>query len=165
MAPKKSKIFKDSEIVVILDNLRSTFNVGAIFRTSDALNVKKIYLCGITPTPKNPKIQKTALGAEKTVSWEKVKQYSRLFKKLKKDGFYLIAIEQDKKSKNILTLKKLQKRKIALILGSEVKGLSRKILNQVDLILEIPMWGTKESLNIAVAFGISGYLIKKLLLF
>jgi len=165
MTLKKNKTFKESNFVVVLNNIRSTYNVGAIFRTADALKVNKIYLCGITPTPsKNPKIIKTALGAEKSVLWEKTNQCWRLLKQLQKEGYYLIALEQDLKSKNILSLNKLNQKKIALILGSEVKGLSKEILKYADLILEIPMWGKKESLNVAVAFGIAGYEIKRLLL-
>ncbi len=152
---------KKFNLVVILDNIRSTYNVGAIFRTADASGVSKIYLCGITPTPsKNIKIKKVALGAEDYVSWEKVSQTWRLLNRLKKEGYFLIALEQNQKAKNLFKIKKINKQKIALILGTEVKGLSSKILKYIDLILEIPMYGKKESLNVSVAFGIAVYTIR-----
>lgn len=157
----KSQLFN---LVVVLDNIRSTYNVGAIFRTADAGGVSKIYLCGITPTPdKNEKIKKVALGAENYVSWEKVYQTWRLIKKLKKEGYFLIALEQSPKAKNIFKIKNLKRKKIALILGKETKGLSQTILKKADLILEIPMYGKKESLNVSVAFGIAIYYLRNLL--
>ena len=152
---------KKFNLAVVLDNIRSTYNVGAIFRTADASGVSKIYLCGITPTPsKNIKIKKVALGAEDYVSWEKVSQTWRLLNRLKKEGYFLIALEQNKKAKNIFKTKKINKQKLALILGTEVKGLSSKILKYIDLILEIPMYGQKESLNVSVAFGIAVYTLR-----
>jgi len=153
----------NSELVVILDNIRSTYNVGAIFRTADAAGVTKIYLCGITPSPPNPKINKVALGAEKFLPLEKIKNTWRLLKQLKDKGYFLIALEQGKKAKNIFQIKKVRSKKLALILGPEVHGLSSKILKRADLQLEIPMYGKKESLNVAVAFGITVYQIRNLL--
>jgi len=155
---KKEKRIK--EIIVVLDNIRSTYNVGAIFRSADAAGVDKIYLCGITPTPPNPKISKVALGAENYILWEKVKTTWRLLEKLKKSGYFIIALEQDKKAKNIFKSKFSKKQnKIVLLLGPEVKGLSNKILKRVNMCLEIPMFGKKESLNVAVAFGVAIYQI------
>lgn len=150
-------------LVVILDNLRSTYNVGAIFRTADALKVDKIYLCGITPAPPNDKIAKTALGAEKFVPYQKVTLTWRLIEQLKQEGYFIVALEQAPKAKNIFQIKKLSSKKVALIVGPEVKGLSKHILQRVDLCLEIPMFGKKESLNVAVAFGIAGYQLRNLL--
>jgi len=146
------------EVVVILDNIRSTYNVGAIFRSADAAGVNRIYLCGITPTPPNSKIAKVALGAENYILWKKVKTTWRLLEKLKKDGYFIVALEQDTKAKDIFKIKLNKKyNKIVLLLGPEVKGLSNKILKRVDMCLEIPMFGKKESLNVAVAFGIAIY--------
>ncbi len=146
------------EVVVILDNIRSTYNVGAIFRSADAAGVNRIYLCGITPTPPNSKIAKVALGAENYILWKKVKTTWRLLEKLKKDGYFIVALEQDTKAKDIFKIKLNKKyNKIVLLLGPEVKGLSNKILKRVDVCLEIPMFGKKESLNVAVAFGIAIY--------
>lgn len=153
-------------LVVVLDNIRSTYNVGAIFRTADAAGVLKIYLCGITPAPPNPKISKVALRAEKFVAFEKIAKTWRLLEQLKKDKYFLISLEQSRKSKkanDIFQLRSIRAKKIALILGTEVKGLSPKILKRADLQIEIPMYGHKESLNVAVAFGIAIYQIRNLL--
>ncbi len=150
-------------IIVLLDNIRSTYNVGAIFRTADAAGVGKIYLCGITPCPPCPKISKVALGAENYVEWEHISSTWRLLEKLYQTGYFIIALEQSSKSKNIFKIRGFKRDKIALILGPEVKGLSSIILKRTALQLEIPMEGKKESLNVAVAFGIAIYQIKSVL--
>lgn len=140
------------DVILILHNVRSRFNVGAMFRTADAAGVKKIYLCGITPAPPHPKIDKVALGAEKTVPFEKVKQTSALLKKLKADNVRLVALEQSKTS---VPYFKLRKRfPLALIVGAEVKGLPASIQKNCDTVIDIPMHGRKESLNVAIATGI-----------
>ncbi len=154
---------------VILHNLRSSHNVGSIFRTADAMGIKKIYLCGITPEPVNrlgkPRIHltKVSLGAEKNVSWEKCKSTSILIKKIKKDGYKIFAVEQSKKS---IPLGRLQasdlKPKIAIVLGSEVGGLPDSILSKSDKIIEILMKGKKESLNVSVTFGIVSFFLNTL---
>lgn len=148
------------EIFAILHNIRSAHNVGAIFRTSDAVGIKKIYLTGYTPTPKtNPKeIAKTALGAENYVDWEHYKNISYLLKKLKKKKLKIVAVEQSKRS--IPYYKFKPKFPVVLIFGNEVRGLNKKILEKADHILEIPMLGKKESLNVSVAFGIIVYHLK-----
>lgn len=144
---------------VILHNIRSAYNVGAIFRTADAVKVDKIFLSGYTPTPnKNKEIIKTALGAEKYVSWEYYKNISYLLKKLKKEKYFLVSLEQS--SKSIPFYKFKAKFPLVLVLGNEVRGLSEAILEKSDFILEIPMFGKKESLNVSVAFGIVAYWIK-----
>ena len=143
---------------VICDNIRSLENVGSIFRTADALGVSKIFLCGITGVPPQQKISKTALGAEKTVSFEYHKQVWRLVEKLKKEGVQIISLEQDKKS--ILYTKFKPRFPLALVIGNEVKGVSKKVLGQSDAIIHLPMLGQKESLNVAVAFGVAGYQIR-----
>lgn len=144
---------------VVVDNVRSLENVGSIFRTADALGVKKIYLCGITGRPPEQKIAKTALGAEKTIPWEYHKQTWRLIEKLKKDNVKIVALEQAKNS--ILYTKFKAKFPLALVIGNEVKGVSPKVLEQSDQIIHLPMRGKKESLNVAVAFGVAGYEIMK----
>lgn len=151
-------------MIVILYNVRSLHNVGSVFRTADAAGVKKVYLCGITPAPidvfgrPRQQLTKVSLGAERYVEWERVKATSNVIKKLKKSGYKIFAIEQNKKSIPYHKLKtKNLKPKIALILGNEIKGLPFSILKQADKILEIPMSGKKESLNVAVAFGIVIY--------
>lgn len=158
---KKIKAMKTGKksIYLVLHNIRSSYNVGSIFRTADAAGVEKIFLCGYTPTPdKEIKISKTALGAEKTVQWEKYKQTWRLFEKFQKDKIKIVALEQDEKSKNIYNYR--PKFPLVIIVGHERKGLSKKILEYVDDIIEIPMSGEKESLNVSVAVGIALYQIR-----
>lgn len=148
------------KIYVILHNIRSSYNVGSIFRTADATQVEKIYLTGYTPTPKtNPKeIRKAALGAENLVPWKKYKNIAYLLKKLKKENFKIIAVEQHQKS--IFYYKFRHRGNLVLIFGNEIRGLNKKILKKADYILEIPMLGKKESLNVAVAFGIIAYYLR-----
>lgn len=154
-------------MIAILYNIRSLYNVGSIFRTADAAGFSKIYLCGITPTPldrfgKNrPQLSKVALGAEKYLEWEKIKSTSRLIDKLRKDGYKIFAIEQDKRSVAYNKIKASKKERIALIVGNEVKGLPKSILDKSDKIIEIPMKGKKESLNVAVAFGVVAFSLRK----
>lgn len=152
------------EIIVLLHNIRSLHNVGSIFRTADAAGVLKIYLCGITPAPLDrfgkirPQLAKVALGAEKTVPWEAIKlsQEITLIKKLKKENYRILAVEQSKKSIPYNKLKiENSKLKIVIIMGNEVRGLPKNILKISDKTLEIPMRGRKESLNVSVAFGIA----------
>ena len=136
---------------LILHNVRSTYNVGSIFRTADAAGVKKIWLCGYTPTP----AQKTALGAEATIPWEHRSQTWRLLKELKQQGIHIVALEQYQYSKDLFRY--TPRFPLALIVGHERKGLTKKILESVDDVVEIPMYGKKESLNVAVAAGIALY--------
>lgn len=148
-------------MIVVLHNIRSLHNVGSIFRTADAMGAEKIYLSGITPKPvdefKRPREQltKVSLGSEKYVPWEKVYSTSRLLDKLKKENYRILALEQHPKSVELQKVKK--NKKFVLVLGSEVNGLPKSILEKADKIIEIPMLGQKESLNVAVAFGIAAY--------
>ncbi len=144
---------------LILHNIRSAYNVGSIFRTADAAGVDKIYVCGYSPTPADKKVAKTSLGAEKTVPWEYHKQTWQLLKKLKADGMQIVALEQTKKSVDYRRFK--PKFPLALIVGNEVRGLSKKILAYADKIIAILMYGEKESLNVAVAAGIMMYKIRE----
>lgn len=169
---------KNKEVIVVLDNIRSRENVGSIFRTSDAVGVKKIYLCGITPIPKLDnyklrisdsefnsqsvirnrvidKISKTALGAEKWVPWEYHKQTWRLVEQLKEEGYQIVALEKTHNAEDIFGFK--SKFKVALIVGNEVNGLSPETLKRSHKIVTIPQYGKKESLNVAVAFGVAVY--------
>jgi|SRR3989344_5426657 len=164
-------LYMKDEIYLILDNIRSRENVGSIFRTADGAGVTKIYLCGITPCPPHPKIEKTSLGAETYVPWEYYKDTWRLLKKLKAstrklserssrrmtEGLKLIALEQTKDSINIFEFKSLDLKPLALIVGNEVKGISPKILEYCDKKISIPMYGKKESLNVSVAAGVALY--------
>ncbi len=148
-----------SQIYLALHDIRSTHNVGSIFRTADAAGVAKIYLCGYTPAPIDRfgrirrDIGKASLGAEKTVAWESVENIKTLMKKLKKEKVNIIALEQSSKSIDYRKIKLGEK--TLLILGSEVEGISKDILKMCDQIMEIPMKGEKESLNVSVATGIA----------
>lgn len=143
------------EFYVVCDNIRSLENIGSIFRTADAIGAKKIFLCGISGKPPNEKIAKTALGAEKTIPFEHHKQTWRLIEKLKEEKVFIVALEQDKGG--IIYTKFKPKFPLALIIGNEVKGISKKILKKADKIIYLPMKGKKESLNVSVAFGVAGY--------
>jgi len=146
------------EIYLILYNIRSRENVGSIFRTADAAGVKKIYLCGITPTPPHQKISKTALGAETFVPWEYHKQAWRLLLKLKNknEKLKIVGLEQTKDAVDIFKFRPSPAGgSLALVLGNEVNGLSPQILRYCDKKIAIPMYGRKESLNVAVAAGVA----------
>jgi tRNA G18 (ribose-2'-O)-methylase SpoU len=154
---------KNQETILILSDIRSTQNVGAIFRTADAVGIDKIYLTGYTPAPidrfgkKRNDIAKSALGAEESVLWESKKSLLALIGKLKKEGYLIVAIEQDNNSTDYknLRLSPTRARKIVFILGTEVTGIPKNILSKCDIIAEIPMKGKKESLNVSVACGVA----------
>jgi len=158
----------EKELYLILHNIRSAYNVGSIMRTSDGAGVKKIYLTGYTPSPAEEKlnsnkgqrrISKTALGAEKSVIWEKEKDIFKLLEKLKKEKVEIISLECDARSVDFRKAK--YKSPCALILGNEVTGIEEDILSKSDIIAEIPMRGQKESLNVAISAGIAIYEILK----
>jgi tRNA G18 (ribose-2'-O)-methylase SpoU len=144
-----------NEVVVILDNIRSTFNVGSVLRTGDGAGIKKLYLAGITPTPAHPKIKKTALGAENYLEWEHVSNTLDLIQKLKQNGFKIISIEQTPSAQNYKEVELVGK--IAFIFGNEISGVNPEILEASDLHLELPMKGQKNSLNISTTVGIILY--------
>ncbi|QNL21744.1 RNA methyltransferase [Hyphobacterium sp. CCMP332] len=149
--------FKNSEkipVIVVLDNIRSMNNVGSVFRTSDAFRVEKILLCGITAKPPHRDINKTALGADKSVDWEYHESILEAIKALKKDNFKIIGIEQTNESVDLNSFTIDNKKKYALVFGNEAFGLSDEILPELDLSLEIPQFGTKHSLNISVCAGV-----------
>ncbi|MEI6810460.1 MAG: TrmH family RNA methyltransferase [Candidatus Nomurabacteria bacterium] len=151
--------------IVVIDNLRSVYNVGSIFRTANAVGIDKIILCGTTPTPldkwgdKRSDFAKVALGAEDVVAWEYESSITEALKKLKEEGCYIIAIEQDEKSVDYKTIELGKQNSVAFVIGSEVDGMSKENLEICDVIAEIPMLGTKESLNVTIAFGIAVYRI------
>lgn len=145
----------NKKIYIILHNVRSRFNVGSVFRTADGAGIAKIYLGGITPSPPHPKIAKVSLGAENFVPYESVKNTWQLIERLKQRGISVVAVEQ---SKNSIQYKHYKPQfPIAIVMGSETKGLSKAILKRCDDIIEIPMLGKKESLNVATACGIICY--------
>jgi tRNA G18 (ribose-2'-O)-methylase SpoU len=150
---------QNKKFYLLLDNVRSLFNVGAIFRTADAAGINKIILTGITGKPISDKVKKVSLGAEKTVPWEYYQQNWRVVKKLKNQGFSIVVLEQSKKSIPYTKLK--PKFPLLLIVGNEIKGVSKSLLKMADKIIQIPMYGKKESLNVAIAAGIAIYEINK----
>lgn len=149
--------YKESEkapIVVVLDNIRSCNNIGSVFRTSDALLIEKIYLCGITATPPNNEIRKTALDAEKSVSWEYFEHTEEVVKKLQHEGYKVYAIEQVENSIMLPDFHPEKGEKVALVFGNEVKGVKQSVVNLCNGSIEIPQYGTKHSFNISVSAGI-----------
>ncbi len=141
-------------LVVVLDNVRSSHNIGSVFRTSDALLIERVYLCGISSTPPDKEIRKTALGAENTVEWEYHTSTSELVSSLKDRGYIVIAVEQVENSTSLTDYFPEENCKLALVFGNEVKGVQQEVVNQCDLALEIPQYGTKHSFNISVSVGI-----------
>jgi tRNA G18 (ribose-2'-O)-methylase SpoU len=155
----------------ILSDVRSVHNVGSIFRTADGAGCAKLYLCGITPTPLDrfgkvrPDFAKVSLGAERDVAWEHAEDIDRLVERLKGEGWEIVALEQSERSIPLTSLcsrvlKNMSLQRVALIVGNEVGGIPENILTSADVILEIPMRGGKESLNVAVAFGIAAYALR-----
>ena len=150
--------FKKAEktpLIVILDNVRSLNNIGSVFRTCDAFLIEKIYLCGITATPPNKEIHKTALGATDSVVWEYVENTLLAVEKLKEQGVYIISIEQAENSTMLNDFRSNGKQKYAIIFGNEVKGVEQEVVSASDEVIEIPQYGTKHSLNISVSAGIA----------
>lgn len=148
------KLAQKNPVVVVLDNIRSCNNIGSVFRTSDALLIEKIYLCGITATPPNTEIHKTALDSEKTVAWEYFAETTDAVEKLKAENYMVFAIEQVENSIMLPDFDPKKYEKIALIFGNEVKGVQQKVVNICDGSIEIPQFGTKHSFNISVSAGI-----------
>jgi 23S rRNA (guanosine2251-2'-O)-methyltransferase len=152
--PGKKK--NNLKLSVLIDNVRSAWNVGSILRTADGLGFTHAYLCGITPTPDQDAVQKTALGAEEYVTWSHHKDATRLVKGLKKEGWQVIAIEEDARAVEIHKATK-PSRDTVVIMGSEVTGVDPELLDLADHIYYIPMYGGKRSFNVAVAFGVAAW--------
>lgn len=149
--------FKQAEkkpIVIVLDNIRSLNNIGSVFRTADAFLVEKIYLCGITATPPHREIHKTALGATETVAWQYEHDATTIISFLKNESYRIMAIEQAEGSIMLHQFDKQAHDKYAFVFGNEVEGVSQEVMNISDACIEIPQFGTKHSLNIAVSAGI-----------
>lgn len=153
------------ELFIIAHNIRSAYNVGAIFRTADGMGASKIYLTGYSPTPHDKQkilqtsaqkmITKTALGAENNLAWEYHEDVIKLIEKLKKENIEIVALEQDDRSVDYKTY--VPQKSVALILGNEPAGMEVDVIALCDAVIEIPMYGKKNSLNVAVAFGVAGY--------
>ncbi len=163
---KSVEDFKTAEktpIIIILDDIRSLHNIGSVFRTADAFLIEKIYLCGITATPPNKEIHKTALGATETVAWEHNMNVLEVIENLKQDGVNVFAVEQVENSIFLQDFEMETGKKYALVFGNEVFGVSQEAVALCNGCIEIPQLGTKHSLNISVSAGIVVWdLFKKL---
>lgn len=150
--------FHDAEklpLVVVLDSVRSLYNVGSVFRTCDAFRVTEVILCGITATPPNAEIHKTALGAEDSVRWRYFKNTMEAVQQLRDEGYILLAIEQCEGSTMLHHFHPDLSKKYAIILGNEVKGVQQEVIDDCDGCIEIPQFGTKHSMNVSVISGIA----------
>lgn len=141
-------------IIVVLDDIRSLYNVGSVFRTSDAFRVEAIYLCGITAVPPSAEIHKTALGAEFSVDWKYYKSAVEAVDELKKKGYIVYSIEQVENSISFDAFNPDINKKYAIVMGNEVKGVQQEVIDHSDGCLELPQYGTKHSLNVSVTAGI-----------
>lgn len=154
---KSIEDFKQAEktpLIIVLDDIRSLHNIGSVFRTADAFLIEKIYLCGITATPPNKEIHKTALGATETVAWEYAKDVLEVIDSLQKENIAVMAIEQVENSISLHEFIPKNEQKYALVFGNEVKGVSQEAIKKCEGTIEIPQLGTKHSLNISVSAGI-----------
>jgi len=141
-------------LIVILDDIRSLNNIGSFFRTADAFNIEKIYLCGITACPPHKDIHKTALGATETIFWEYRENIEELVQELSLQGIAICTIEQAEKTLFLQNISELREDKFALIFGNEVNGVKQTIVDRSNYVIEIPQFGTKHSLNVSVCAGI-----------
>ena len=148
------KVVEKLPIVIVLDNIRSSNNIGSVFRTADAFRIECLHLCGITSTPPNKDIQKTALGSTSSVEWKYFNNTIESIKQLKNEGYLIYSIEQVDESCKLDTFIPENDTKIALVFGNEVKGVEENIIELSDKCIEIPQFGTKHSLNISVSAGI-----------
>lgn len=172
--PLRGRCAGRGETAVLLDNIRSAWNVGSILRSADGFGFAHAYLCGITPTPNNETVQKTSLGAEESVTWSSHKDALKLVSGLKKDGWKIIALEEDERAiaitnastAGLYTISKnarstgLSAQREVLIVGNEVTGVDPELLELCDTIYYIPMYGQKRSFNVAIAFGIAAYALR-----
>ena len=152
--PEEYKASEKTPLIIVLDNIRSLNNIGSVFRTADAFLVKKIYLCGITAQPPHKDIQKTALGATESVEWEYMESSLELVKTLQKEGVLVASIEQAEQAIDLDEFSVEQNKTYAIIFGNEVKGVQQDVVTASDVVIEIPQYGTKHSLNIAVSAGV-----------
>ena len=154
LSAEEYKTVEKLPITVVLDNIRSCNNIGYVFRTSDALLIEMIYLCGITATPPNKDIHKTALDAEKSVTWEYAENTEDVVPLLQEQGYKVYAIEQVEDSISLPDYWPAADEKVAIVMGNEVKGVKQSVVNLCDGSIEIPQYGTKHSFNISVCTGI-----------
>jgi len=155
LSSENFKLSAKADIYLIIDQIRSGLNIGSIFRTADAFRVKKIFICGFSPLPPNKEILKTALGATESVSWEHIEDAKKIVTTLKAEGVKILALEQTQNSISLENFDFKNSYPIALILGNEVDGVQQELINLCDGCLEIPQFGSKHSLNVAVSAGIA----------
>lgn len=154
ITPEEFKQSQKIPLVVVLDNVRSLYNVGSVFRTSDAYRVQKIWLCGLTSTPPNAEIHKTALGAEFSVEWGSEADTLQVVRNLQKEGYVVFAVEQVEGSVSLENIELDPTKKYAVVMGHEVNGVQQSVVDACDYCLELPQYGTKHSLNVSVTTGI-----------
>ena len=154
LSAEEYKTSEKTPVIIVLDHVRSLNNVGSVFRTADAFRMEGVYLCGITSTPPNTEIHKTALGAEETVAWKYFEKTFDAVNELKGQGYVVCALEQAEGSVSLENLCLDKNKKYAIIVGHEVKGVQQEVIDACDLCIEIPQLGTKHSLNVSVAAGI-----------
>jgi len=145
---------KKTSLIIVLDNIRSLNNIGSVFRTSDAFLIQKIYLCGITAKPPHKDIHKTALGSTESVDWEYVENTLGLIERLKAEKIKIVSIEQAENATMLNDFTPKQQTTYAIVFGNEVKGVAQYVVNASDVVIEIPQYGTKHSLNISVSAGV-----------
>ncbi|MCL6098528.1 MAG: RNA methyltransferase [Bacteroidetes bacterium] len=151
---------KKLPVYVVLNSIRSSYNVGSIFRTSDGAMIEKLFLCGYTPHPPKKEVLKTALGSQESVNWEYSKNPKDVITELKKNGVKICALELTKSSVPHYNLSK-EIFPMALLIGNEITGVSQELLDMCDLSIEIPQYGIKQSLNVAVAYGIAIFELRR----
>ena len=154
LSVEEFKTAQKTQLIIILDNIRSLNNIGSVFRTADAFRIQHVYLCGITAKPPHKDIQKTALGSTDSVSWSYAEQTIDVVKNLQSEGVEVIAIEQADKSTFLQDFEAKNDSTYAVVFGHEVKGVSQEVVSQCDTVIEIPQFGTKHSLNISVSCGV-----------
>ncbi|MDW3196734.1 MAG: RNA methyltransferase [Cytophagales bacterium] len=154
LSVEEFKAAKKLNACLVLDNIRSMNNIGSAFRTGDAFRIEKIYLTGISATPPHRDIHKTALGATDSVDWEHVKDTLELIKRLREEGYQIVALEQAENSMTLEAFEPDPDKKYAIVFGNEVFGVDQEVVSQSDICVEIPQFGTKHSLNISVSIGV-----------
>lgn len=154
LTPEEYRLAGKRSVIVVLDNVRSLNNVGSVFRTSDAFIVEAVYLCGITGTPPHREINKTALGATESVPWRYFPETTVAVEFLQKEGYTIVAVEQAEGSVKLASFQPVNNEKYAVIFGHEIDGVRQDVIDMCDFCVEIPQFGTKHSLNIAVTAGI-----------
>lgn len=158
------KAAEKTPLIVVLDDIRSMYNVGSVFRTADSFRLEKLVLCGITACPPHPEIHKTALGAEESVEWESAPSAKEAVEKLKSQGYEVYALEQVEHSIALQDFNPVKGKKYAIVLGNEVKGVAQEAVDVCNGAIEIPQFGTKHSMNVSVSGGIAMWHIASRLL-